>query len=78
VEELQKDFRGADAPIVSQVPGKPELPLPCPSAQHPRYRCKSSRLQRRILCSFCRSSFRRCWGRWAPPGWSFCSLSSCS
>ena len=35
VEELKKDFRGADAPIVSQVPGKPGTAVAVPVSSAP-------------------------------------------
>ena len=35
VEELKKDFRGADAPIVSQVPGKPGTAVAVPVSAAP-------------------------------------------
>jgi predicted PurR-regulated permease PerM/methylmalonyl-CoA mutase cobalamin-binding subunit len=35
VEELKKDFRGADAPIVSQVPGKPGTAIAVPVSAAP-------------------------------------------
>jgi predicted PurR-regulated permease PerM/methylmalonyl-CoA mutase cobalamin-binding subunit len=35
VEEVKKDFRGSDAPIVSQVPGKPETAVAVPVSAAP-------------------------------------------